>query len=108
MLSRTLLAISLAACLLHTLAPSDVPTSSPSAALWEPTQPFLTRQTTDRPKRPGVKDPSVRIPIERLKPDHVYDVPCTPDWIAIDEHVWVSNEPKHTVTRSDTHKKTSA
>jgi virginiamycin B lyase len=101
MLTRTRLAISLAACLLHPLAPSDVRTSASIPVLWEPATPSLTMQTTDRPKRPGVKDPSVRIPIERLKPDHVYDVPGTPDWIAIDEHVWVSNEPKHTVTRID-------
>ena len=45
-------------------------------------------------KRPGVNDPSVRIPIERLKPDQVFDVPGAPDWMAIDEDVWVSNEPE--------------
>jgi virginiamycin B lyase len=53
------------------------------------------------PKRPGVKDPSLRIPMDRLKPDHVFDIPGVPDWIAIDEHVWVSNAPKNTVTRID-------
>jgi virginiamycin B lyase len=53
------------------------------------------------PKRPGVKDPSVRIPMDRLKPDHVFDIPGVPDWIAIDEHVWVSNYPKNSVTRID-------
>jgi virginiamycin B lyase len=53
------------------------------------------------PKRPGVKNTSVRIPIERLKPDHIYDIPGVPDWIAIDEHVWVSNYPRNSVTRID-------
>jgi streptogramin lyase len=52
-------------------------------------------------KRPGVTDPSVRIPIERLKPDQVFDVPGAPDWIAIDEDVWISNEPDDTVMRID-------
>ena len=37
----------------------------------------------------------------RLKPDHVFDIPGVPDWLAIDEHVWVSNSPKNTVTRID-------
>src|SRR5262245_52446562 len=40
-------------------------------------------------KRPGVRDPSVRIPMDRLKPDQVFDVPGAPDWIAIDEDVWI-------------------
>ena len=52
-------------------------------------------------KRPGVKDPSVRIPMDRLKPDQVFDVPGAPDWIAIDEDVWISNEPDDTVMRID-------
>ena len=58
-------------------------------------------QSAPRPKRPGVKDLSVRIPIERLKPDQVFDIPGVPDWIAIDDHVWVSNYPKNSVTRID-------
>lgn len=55
----------------------------------------------DFPKRTGVKDPSVRIPMSRLKPDHVFEIPGVPDWIAIDEHIWVSNYPKNSVTRID-------
>lgn len=54
-----------------------------------------------KPKRPGVSTPGVRIPIEKLKPDAVYSVPGVPDWLAIDEEVWVSNSPKHTVHRLD-------
>jgi virginiamycin B lyase len=56
---------------------------------------------TPRPPRPGVKTPGVRVPIERLKPDAIFPVPGTPDWLAIDEAVWVSNEPKDTVSRLD-------
>ena len=62
---------------------------------------MLAQAQAARPKRPGVHDASKRIPIEKLKPDHVFDVPGTPDWLAIDEHVWVSNEPKNSVTRID-------
>ena len=43
----------------------------------------------------------MRVPITALKPDAVFEVPGAPDWIAIDESVWVSNEPKHTVARLD-------
>jgi virginiamycin B lyase len=54
-----------------------------------------------RPKRPGVTSPGVRIPITKLKPDAVYDVPGAPDWMAVDKEVWVSNSPKGTVSRLD-------
>ena len=58
-------------------------------------------QTPSAPPRPGVKTPGVKIPIERLKPDAVFQVPGTPDWLAIDEAVWVSNKPKDSVSRLD-------
>src|SRR5215212_7594263 len=61
----------------------------------------LLLQSTPEPKRPGVKTPGVKIPIERLKPDAVFPVPGTPDWLAIDEAVWVSNKPKDSVSRLD-------
>jgi YVTN family beta-propeller protein len=63
--------------------------------------PAPATQEPARPKRPGVKNASVRIPIERLTPDQIYDIPGVPDWLAIDEHVWVSNSPKNTVSRID-------
>ena len=53
------------------------------------------------PPKPGVKTPGVKIPIERLKPDAVFAVPGAPDWIAVDESVWVSNKPKDSVARLD-------
>jgi len=51
--------------------------------------------------RPGVKTPGVRIPITELKPEAVFEAPGAPDWIAIDESVWVSNGPKNSVVRID-------
>jgi YVTN family beta-propeller protein len=54
-----------------------------------------------RPKRPGVSTPGVKIPMTKLKPDAVFSLPGVPDWLAIDEHVWVSNSPKDTVHRLD-------
>lgn len=65
-----------------------------SGAVAQPAKP--TKAT-----KPGVTAPGVRVPIAALKPDHQYEVPGAPDWLAIDEHVWVSNEPKNTVTRID-------
>ena len=56
----------------------------------------------DKPApRPGVKTPGVKIPIERLKPDAVFPYPGAPDWIAVDESVWVSNRPKDSIARFD-------
>jgi len=49
--------------------------------------------------KPGVKTAGVKIPIERLKPDAVFPVPGSPDWIAVDEDVWISNKPKDSVAR---------
>lgn len=54
-----------------------------------------------RPKRPGVSTPGVKIPIEKLKPEAVFSVPGVPDWLAVDEQVWVSNDPKGTVHQLD-------
>ena len=54
-----------------------------------------------RPKRPGVSTPGVKIPITRLKPDAVFSLPGVPDWLAVDDHVWVANSPKNTVHRLD-------
>jgi virginiamycin B lyase len=62
---------------------------------------FSVAAQEPRPKRPGVSTPGVKIPIERLKPDAVFSLPGVPDWLAIDESVWVSNSPKHTVHRLD-------
>lgn len=44
---------------------------------------------------------AVQIPISRLKPEAVFEVPGVPDWLAIDDHVWVSNKPKDSITGMD-------
>jgi virginiamycin B lyase len=59
---------------------------------------FAAAQTPPPPK-PGVKTPGVKIPIERLKPEAIFAVPGAPDWIAVDEEVWISNKPKDSVAR---------
>jgi virginiamycin B lyase len=61
---------------------------------------ILHSQGTAVPK-PGVKTPGVKIPIERLKPEAVFAVPGAPDWIVVDEDVWISNKPKDSVARLD-------
>jgi virginiamycin B lyase len=58
-------------------------------------------QNAARPPRPGVTAPGVKIPIERLKPEAVFEVGGHPDWLAIDEAAWVSNEPNNSVSRLD-------
>src|SRR5437660_10196573 len=63
---------------------------------------LMLAQTPAKPApKPGVKTPGVRIPIERLKPDAVFPYAGSPDWIAVEESVWVSNKPKNTVARFD-------
>jgi virginiamycin B lyase len=67
-----------------------------------PQAPTMSPQSSQqKPKRPGVSTPGVRIPMTKLKPDAVFDLPGVPDWLAIDEHVWVSNSPRDTVHRLD-------
>src|SRR5439155_584011 len=60
--------------------------------------PFATRAAQ---KKPGVKTPGVRIPVAKLVPEAVFPYAGAPDWIAVGEHVWVSNSPKGTVARID-------
>jgi YVTN family beta-propeller protein len=55
----------------------------------------------ERSRRTGVATPGIKIPIERLKPDAVFEVGGNPDWLAIDQAAWVSNKPKDTVSRFD-------
>ena len=60
-----------------------------------------------QPVKPGVSAPGVKIPIERLKPDAVFEVPGAPDWLALGEPrdgppaVFVSNKPRDSVTKID-------
>jgi YVTN family beta-propeller protein len=64
-------------------------------------------QTPPVPK-PGVKTAGVKIPIERLKPEAIFPVPGSPDWIAVDESVWISNKPKDSVARLNPETNTAA
>src|SRR5262249_39726254 len=52
-------------------------------------------------QKPGVTTPGVQIPMTSLKPEAVFEVPGNPDWIAVDEHIWISNMPKDSVARID-------
>ena len=52
-----------------------------------------------RPPKPGVNTAGVKIPIERLQPEAVFPYDGSPDWIAVDEDVWISNRPKDSIAR---------
>jgi len=41
------------------------------------------------------------IPLAKITPEATFDVPKAPDWIAIDESVWVSHAPEDVITRID-------
>ncbi len=80
---------------MHNLFAAAVAGSILIAVFWQAQPPApAPRPAAARPKRPGVSTPGVKIPITKLKPDAVFSVPGVPDWLAIDEHVWVSNDPK--------------
>lgn len=53
------------------------------------------------PPKPGVKNESLKIPMTKLTPEATLDIPGAPDWMALDEHLWISNAPKNSVTRID-------
>jgi virginiamycin B lyase len=60
------------------------------------------QQRPPRPVRPGVKTPGVQISMSGLQPEAVFDVPGTPDWLALgDGVVYVSNKPKDSVSKLD-------
>ena len=87
---------------MHNLISACVAGSMLVAVVWQAQPPAAPPQPpASRPKRPGVSTPGVKIPIEKLKPEAVYSVPGVPDWLAIDEHAWVSNDPKGTVHQLD-------
>ena len=45
--------------------------------------------------------PIPHIPFARLVPDATFEVPRAPDWMVIDESVWVSHNPENVITRID-------
>jgi YVTN family beta-propeller protein len=62
---------------------------------------FVLGQAQKFPPKTGVATPGVQIPMAKLKPEAIFQVPGAPDWMAIDERVWVSNEPKDTIAQLD-------
>jgi virginiamycin B lyase len=52
-------------------------------------------------QKPGVQDSAVKIPLAKLVPEAVFEIPGSPDWIAIGNDVWISNLPKNSVSRLD-------
>ncbi len=68
-----------------------------------PARPAYGHRQAASARRPrlGVAAAGVKIPIERLKPEAIYETGGNPDWLAIDEVAWVSNAPKNTVARLD-------
>ena len=77
----------------------------PSLALTFALAGLCWSQRTELPK-PGVKTPGVQIPLAKLVPEVKFELGGSPDWIAIDKDVWVSNKPKNTVSRMDGNSKT--
>ncbi len=55
----------------------------------------------ERIKKTGLTAPGVQIPMAKLKPEAEFVVGGAPDWIAIDELVYVSNKPKNAIVRID-------
>lgn len=55
----------------------------------------------EKPAKPGVGTPDAKIPIAALKPEAVFEVPGSPDWIVVVDSVWISNKPKNSVVRID-------
>lgn len=97
---RGCVSLSVTLCLAVALVAAEPREWLPDATSTQGTQP-QAQTAPPRPKRPGVSTPGIKIPITKLKPDHVFDIPGVPDWIAIDDHVWISNYPKNSVTRID-------
>jgi DNA-binding beta-propeller fold protein YncE len=52
-------------------------------------------------QKPGVQDADVKIPLAKLVPEAKFEIPGSPDWIAIGDDVWISNLPKNSVSRLD-------
>ncbi len=72
--------------------PQTPPVSTPAAPAAKPARPVPA-------PKPGVK--GVQIPITELKPEAIFPVPGSPDWIVVGESVWISNKPKNSVHRLD-------
>ena len=61
----------------------------------------VTVAVAQNPKPAPAPAPSSRIPLAKVLPDAAFDVPQAPDWMVIDESVWVSHAPENVITRID-------
>jgi YVTN family beta-propeller protein len=69
-----------------------------SVAVWaQKTAPPKTPETVS--SKPSLKFP--RIPMAKLVPIATFDVAKSPDWMVIDESVWISHYPDNVITRID-------
>ncbi len=73
------------------MLPAAVGAQSPAAAPLKP----------PKPKATGVKTPGVQISMSKLPRDAEFQIAGAPDWMALDESVWISNGPKNTIVRID-------
>ena len=53
------------------------------------------------PPKPGIADPQAKFPLAKAIPEAKFDIPGSPDWIAVGDDIWVSNKPGNNVTRID-------
>lgn len=78
----------LAACFVWTAALAQSPPATPA----KPPKPVAT----------GVKTRGVKIPMSKLPREAEFQIAGAPDWMAIDNSLWISNGPKNTIVRIDT------
>lgn len=69
---------------------------------------FLIAQATSGTKPPkpvatGVTTPGVKIPMTRLPREAEFQIAGAPDWMAIDDSLWISAGAKNTIVRIDPH-----
>jgi virginiamycin B lyase len=76
-----------ALCSLSRAAPAQNPTAAPA-------RPPKTVAT-------GVKTPGVKIPMSKLPREAEFHIAGAPDWMAVDDSLWISNGPKNTIVRID-------
>lgn len=64
--------------------------------LWIVAAGWLSVSRADAPKLAAVQRP-----MSELKPLAKFDIPGSPDWLAIGDSVWISNKPKNNLSRLD-------
>lgn len=82
---RLCVLVSIGACL------SGQTAQTPPGAPTKPPKPVPT----------GVKTPGVKIAMSKLPREAEFQIAGAPDWMAVDESLWISNGPKNTIVRID-------